>query len=349
MIIIDAFFRFSGVGLMLFMCVIAIRDLKKSTPSIYFLLTFLSLSFYFLGFVPNEYELPYSMQLVFRILDVPFFIFTWLFTLSLFKKDFQLTPLYLIIAVVYCFLILMERLVQFQFIEQLPLWWAWAVNLSSITLMLHLLFVTLTERNDDLIEKRRQSRVYLVYITVIMTIIITSFSFFLLKYHQYNYLQQSVNIIAIWPIIILTAYWLLSMNARSFAFDAVKSKDKQLNSRDAELKKKLDIEVTENQAYLENSLSIDTLAKRLAISSYRLREFINQTLDFENFSTFINGYRINAIKKELQNSDKAHIPILTIALNNGFNSLSTFNRAFKSIEGVTPSQFRQKIALPIID
>ena len=343
MLFIDAFFRFSGIGLMLLLCVISIRDLKKSTASVYFLFAFLTLSFYFLGFVPSEYELPISIQLVLRILDVPFFVFTWLFTLSLFKKDFKITPLYLIIGLVYSFFILMERLVQFGFVNNLPLWWAWVVNLSSIALVLHLLYVTLTERTDDLIEKRRQLRVNLVYITVIMTIIITSFSFFLLKHHQYNHLQQTVNIIAIWPIIVLTAFWLLSMNKGSFAFDAIKEHDKKLNSRDAELKQKLDYEVIQNQAYLENNLSIKTLAKRLAVSSYRLREFINQVLGYENFSTYINGYRIDSVKQEFKNTNKNHVPILTIALNNGFNSLSTFNRAFKSVEGMTPSEFRKNI------
>jgi AraC-like DNA-binding protein len=342
MLYIDAFFRFSGTGLMLLLCVIAIRDLKKSTASIYFLFTFLSLSFYFLGFVPNGYGLPNSVRLIFRILDVPFLVFTWLFTLSLFKKDFKTTAIYAVIAVVYSFFILMERLVQFRFVEQLPLWWAWVVNLSSIALVLHLLYVTLTERNDDLIEKRRQSRVYLVYITVIMTITVTSFSFYVLNHQQYSHLQPTINIIAIWPIIVLVSYWLFSMQENSFAFDVVKDKGSELNSRDTELKKKLDYEIIENKAFLENSLSIETLAKRLAVSSYRLREFINQTLSFDNFSTYINGYRIHAVKQEFQKPDKSHIPILTIALESGFNSLSTFNRAFKSIEGVTPSEFRKK-------
>ena len=40
MLFIDAFFRFSGIGLMLLLCVISIRDLKKSTASVYFLLAF---------------------------------------------------------------------------------------------------------------------------------------------------------------------------------------------------------------------------------------------------------------------------------------------------------------------
>ncbi|MCF6299679.1 MAG: helix-turn-helix transcriptional regulator [Proteobacteria bacterium] len=344
MLLVDAFFRFSGIGLMLFMCVFTIRDLKKSTTSVYFLLAFLSLSFYFLGFVPSNYEMPHYLRLTFRILDVPFLVFTWLFTLSLFKKDFRLTPFYAVIGIVYSFFILMERLVQFRFIDHLPLWWAWVVNLSSIALVLHLVIIALTERHDDLIEKRRKSRVYLVYITAIMTITVTSFSFYLLSHQQYAYLQPTANIMAIWPIIILVSYWLLSMKENSFAFDLKKDKTKPLKSRDAVLKTKLDKELIENKAYLENSLSIETLAKRLAVSGYRLREFINQTLGFDNFSTFINGYRIESIKKEFSNPEKSHIPILTIALNNGFNSLSTFNRAFKSAEGITPSVYRHNSA-----
>jgi AraC-like DNA-binding protein len=340
---LDAFFRFSGVGLMLFMCVLAMRDLKKTTSSVYFLLAFLSLSFYFLGFAPHDYGLPYALKLTFRLLDVPFLVFIWFFTLSLFKKDFKLTPIYRLLGILYSFFILMERLVQFRFIEHLPIWWAWVVNLSSIALVLHLVFVTLTERNDDLIENRRKSRVYLVYITAVMTIIVTSISFYLLKNHQYNYLQPTINIIAIWPIIVLVAYWITQMHENSFGFDVKTDKQEVLNSRDQQLKKKLDFEIIENKAFLENGLSIESLASRLAVSSYRLREFINQTLGFDNFSTYINQYRIAAIKQEFSNPEQDHIPILTIALNNGFNSLSPFNRAFKSIEGVTPSQFRHDL------
>jgi AraC-like DNA-binding protein len=343
MLLIDAFFRFSGIGLMLFMCVFALRDLKKSTPTLYFFLTFLTLSFYFFGFVPPQYEMPHHLRLTFRILDVPFLIFTWLFTLSLFKKDFKLTPLYILIGVIYSFFILMERLVQFGFVDGLPIWWAWVVNLSSIALVLHLVITTITERNDDLVEKRRKSRVLLVYITAIMTIIVTSFSFYLLNHQQHVYLQPTTNIIAIWPIIILVSYWLLRMNKDSFAFDSIKNGKKKLNARDTKLKTKLDKEIIENKAFLKNGLSIQSLAKQLGVSSYRLREFINQVLGYDNFSTYINGYRIESIKQEFADLDKEHTPILTIALNNGFNSLSTFNRAFKSVESVTPSELRRDI------
>ena len=116
-----------------------------------------------------------------------------------------------------------------------------------------------------------------------------------------------------------------------------------LSAQDLDLHKRLNIEVLEKQCFLENDLSIESLAKRLGVSEYRLRGFINKTLGHTNFSTYINAYRIEGIKKEFSNYEKNHIPILTIAMNHGFNSLSPFNRAFKQIEGMTPSEFRQKL------
>ena len=344
MLFLDALFRFSGIGLMLFMCVFAIRDLKKSATAVYFLLVFLSLSCYFVGFTPEPLNLPYYLQLIFRILDVPFLVFIWLFVLSLFKKKFSLKAYHVLIGLVYCALIFMERMAQFGYVNVLPVWWAWLVNFSSLAFVLHLLYVAIMGRNDDLIGKRRKYRVYLVFITFFVTFVVITISFLLLKYKQYNYIQPTTNIIAIWPIIIWISYWLLSMNDNSFCFDTNKLINREkLNSRDLELQRKLDDEIIVKRVFLESGLSIKSLAKKLGVSSYRLREFINQTLGYDNFSTYVNSFRIDVIKQAFINPDKNHIPILTIALKNGFNSLSTFNRAFKSFEGTTPSEYRNNI------
>lgn len=103
------------------------------------------------------------------------------------------------------------------------------------------------------------------------------------------------------------------------------------------------MEIEDKRGFLESNLSIESSAKRLAVSEYRLRGFINKTLGHTNFSTYINSYRIEHIKKVLADSENDHLPILTIAMNHGFNSLSPFNRAFKQVEGITPTEFRKKL------
>ena len=45
-------------------------------------------------------------------------------------------------------------------------------------------------------------------------------------------------------------------------------------------------------------------------------------------------------KAALASPEQARIPILTIAMDVGYASLATFNRAFKSEEGITPSAYR---------
>jgi AraC-like DNA-binding protein len=99
--------------------------------------------------------------------------------------------------------------------------------------------------------------------------------------------------------------------------------------------------MTVDRAYRQEGLSIGQLAQRLGLPEYRLRQLINQGLGYRNFASFLNFYRIAEAKAALVDSAQAEVPILTIALDAGFNSLGPFNRAFKAQTGMTPSEFRR--------
>lgn len=100
----------------------------------------------------------------------------------------------------------------------------------------------------------------------------------------------------------------------------------------------------EQGVYRENGLTISRLAERLEMPEHQLRALINRQLGFDNFSRFLNSYRIPAVCEQLQKPQNKDTPILTLALEAGFNSIATFNRAFKSHTGITPSQYRAKKA-----
>jgi AraC-like DNA-binding protein len=72
-----------------------------------------------------------------------------------------------------------------------------------------------------------------------------------------------------------------------------------------------------------------------------LRRLINQRLGYRNFTTFLNGYRLDDVMVALAEPAQEAVPILTIALDAGFQSLGPFNRAFKAQTGMTPSEFRR--------
>jgi len=93
--------------------------------------------------------------------------------------------------------------------------------------------------------------------------------------------------------------------------------------------------------YREEGLGIAALATRLGLPEYRLRRLINQRLGHRNFTSFINGYRLAEAIAALSDAQQAQVPILTIALDAGFQSIGPFNRAFKAQTGMTPTDFRR--------
>jgi AraC-like DNA-binding protein len=96
-----------------------------------------------------------------------------------------------------------------------------------------------------------------------------------------------------------------------------------------------------DKAYREESCGIAFLAARLGVPEYRLRRLINQRLGHRNFTTYVNGYRLAETTAALADPSQARVPIVTIALDAGFQSLGPFNRAFKAQTGMTPSEFRR--------
>lgn len=94
-----------------------------------------------------------------------------------------------------------------------------------------------------------------------------------------------------------------------------------------------------NKAYANPKLSLASFSRQAGMSPRAVTEAINICLG-QNFRTFVNSYRIEAVKQALSNPASNHKTILEIALTLGFNSKSTFNDTFKQMVGMTPSDFR---------
>lgn len=94
----------------------------------------------------------------------------------------------------------------------------------------------------------------------------------------------------------------------------------------------------EQRLYAEHTLRIASLAARLRVPEYRLRRTINRDLGYRNFNQFVNDYRIAEAAQRLR--DEPRQPILSIALDVGFKSVSAFNQAFHDRHGIPPSAYR---------
>jgi AraC-like DNA-binding protein len=93
-------------------------------------------------------------------------------------------------------------------------------------------------------------------------------------------------------------------------------------------------------------LSIGGLAKKLTVPEYRLRRLINRRLGYRNFNALLHEHRLRDACEQLADPAKAHLPILTIALDVGYQSITPFNQAFRDAKGCTPTVYRRQHTKP---
>lgn len=98
-----------------------------------------------------------------------------------------------------------------------------------------------------------------------------------------------------------------------------------------------------NKPYTSQHYSPDKMAMDLAISKHHLSEVLNVCFE-KNFNTFINIYRVNEAQALFKKPGYQTLKIESIGYEAGFNSKTSFNRAFKKLVGITPSEYREKNA-----
>lgn len=91
------------------------------------------------------------------------------------------------------------------------------------------------------------------------------------------------------------------------------------------------------QWWREPELSLDTLARRLGTNASYLSRALNQD-GAPGFSELMNRLRAEEVARRLDAGDQADL--LAIALDSGFGSKASFNRAFRARYGVAPSAYR---------
>jgi AraC-like DNA-binding protein len=107
------------------------------------------------------------------------------------------------------------------------------------------------------------------------------------------------------------------------------------------LLRRLDHLMTVERIYRHEGVTLGVLAAKLGLTEYRLRQAINEGLGYRNFNAFLNRYRLDEARAALVDPTQREVPVLTIAMDAGFQSIGPFNRAFKADTGTTPTEFRR--------
>jgi YesN/AraC family two-component response regulator len=108
-----------------------------------------------------------------------------------------------------------------------------------------------------------------------------------------------------------------------------------------QLKKSLEVLMLKDKLYLNDALTIHSLATILQTNSKYLSQLINTEFN-KSFVVYINEFRVEEAKKLLLDESNKHLTIEAIGYESGFKSKSAFNSVFKKNTGETPSSFLKK-------
>ncbi len=97
----------------------------------------------------------------------------------------------------------------------------------------------------------------------------------------------------------------------------------------------------EEKPFLDHEIKQSDIADKLKMSVHLFSEVLNVCFQ-KNFNNFINLYRVDTAKKLMKNPKFEHYKILAIGYEAGFPSKTSFNRVFKNLVGLTPSEFQKK-------
>ena len=225
-----------------------------------------------------------------------------------------------------------------------------AVNLLALGFVALALIQTVSNWSADLVEGRRRLRLFIVTAAVVygglnavMQIVVSGAEASVIAYTLNAALLAAVTAAIVQAMVRISVDDLFPVSivvAQPVAAAAAKTVP-ETSAADQKLVDALLRLMADERVYRQENLTIGTLATKLAIPEYRLRRLINQRLGYRNFNTFLNNHRIAEAKAALADPTQAEVPVITIAMDAGFQSLGPFNRAFKETTGVTPSEYRR--------
>lgn len=98
--------------------------------------------------------------------------------------------------------------------------------------------------------------------------------------------------------------------------------------------------IVDDKKFQDLDLTLKSLSATLHVSPQILSMVINQR-GKKNFNNFINQYRVEEAIRLFEDGKHENLNISAIAFEVGFNSISSFNSAFKKETGKTPKTYRQ--------
>ncbi len=151
-----------------------------------------------------------------------------------------------------------------------------------------------------------------------------------------RYLVWILLALLIYLVGYLGVYHNILYKERKTIRESIQKVDKSKNDIGLDIKDK----IISEKLYLRNDISLTLLADEFKLNQSYLSHIFNKSNDI-NFISFINKLRIEEAKNMLLDERFFDYTIVSIGLEAGFNSKSTFYKAFKKETGLSPVQFKK--------
>ena len=125
--------------------------------------------------------------------------------------------------------------------------------------------------------------------------------------------------------------------SRELTLNILRQFDEKRKEKDSRLKTEIHKYILEN--FRSVQFGLQNMADQFDFSVTYLSHFFKKEFG-ENFMDFLSALRLEAAKKELVNTDKQ---IKEIVYEVGYLDVASFIRKFKTQEGITPSQYRERM------
>ena len=346
---LDLALRAGAIALLLLLALLLLRDFRRTAAGRLSAAFALGSAAYALSSAAGSAALPEWARAPLIALSTGNVVVFWLFTRALFDDGFTVRRWHLMlwaalvaVSLVNCVLLAPA---QIEGGAGLNRWTGPALTLLSLGVIALAVGQSIVSWSTDLVEGRRLLRVFIIGAAALDSAVNTAMQL-LLRGDQPPLVVSAINA-AVLLVIVTVTTWAMTRAAGDEVFQPVAASPAEATDEaaplaaDRKLIAALDRLMSGERVYRQDGVTIGTLATRLGVPEYRLRRLINGRLGYRNFNVFLNNYRIEEAKAALADPAQAAVPVTTIALDSGFQSLGPFNRAFKTETGVTPTEYRR--------
>ncbi len=354
---IDVLVRVTGAVLLLNSALLLVRDGGRNRVVWLFLLLALGVCGFLARNTPDQsLTLSGSSAVLASLLSGNAAVFLWWFSLAIFDDEFRLDRLKLGVGAAWFTVALLDRGLLTDRFSDAGL--SWVLVVMGTGMVAHLAHHLLREREGDLVEPRRRARVALAAAppALLLVDLAIDVAFGFGWRPRWFTIAQNAAILA---FAIQITRWLLRAHAGALMFTpvgapgpapvaaysfagaaglaAAASGAPPPNGR---LLERLGRLMNSERIYRDPDLTFAEFAARMGGSEAEVRRLINQQLGYQHFRSFLNAYRVAEAREALVDPARAGQKMLALAFDVGFASLASFNRAFRLVEGRSPTDYR---------